>query len=53
MSGVLVRLDSVMHRAEIIFKTVEEIDAEYAVPSAYRYFVGLMHDPTFGKEELT
>ena len=46
MAGRLVRLGSLSHRARIAFVTVPEIDAEYAVPSAFRYFVHYMHSMT-------
>ena len=43
MTGYEVRVGHLMHRAEIVFRTLREIDADYAVPSAYRFFVKHMH----------
>ena len=46
MHGYLVDISEIPSETEIMMATVHEVDCEYAVPSAYRYFLKKMKEYT-------
>jgi A/G-specific adenine glycosylase len=42
MHGYLIDVSMIPSSAEVMLATVQEMDSEYAIPSAYRYFVRKM-----------